>query len=40
MKEKLDLFRDKVKKKYEIISIFKNDDIQTIKKALVTNVNR
>jgi len=40
LKEKLDLFSSKVKKKYKIISVFKKDDIQTIKKVLVTNVNR
>ena len=40
LKEKLDLFRNKVKKKYKIISVFKKDDIQTIKKLLVTNVNK
>ena len=40
LKEKLDLFRSKIKKKYKIISVFKKDDIQTIKKVLVTNVNR
>ncbi len=40
LKEKLDLFSNKIKKKYKIISVFKKDDIQTIKKALVLNVNR
>ncbi len=40
LKEKLDLFNSKIKKKYKIISVFKKDDIQTIKKVLVTNVNR
>ena len=29
-----------LKKKYKIISVFKKDDIQTIKKELITNVNR
>ena len=40
LREKLDLFSNKIKKKYKIISTFKKDDIQTIKKVLVTNVNR
>ena len=40
LKEKLDLFSNKIKKKYKIISVFKKDDIQTIKKALVTNVSK
>ena len=40
LKEKLDLFNIKIKKKYKIISVFKKDDIKTLKKVLVTNVNR
>jgi len=40
LKEKLDLFSSKIKKKYKIISVFKKDDIQTIKKILITNVNK
>ena len=40
LKEKLDLFSSKTKKKYKIISVFKKDDIQTIKKALVTSINK
>ncbi len=40
LKEKLDLFSKKIKKKYKIISVFKKDDIQTIKKVLVTNVSK
>ena len=40
LKEKLEIFRSKIKKKYKIISVFKKDDVQTIKKELVTNVNR
>ncbi len=40
LKEKLDLFSNKIKKKYKIISVFKKDDIQTIKKVLVTNINK
>ena len=40
LKEKLDIFSSKIKKKYKIISVFKKDDIQTIKKVLVTNINK
>ena len=40
LKEKLDNFSSKIKKKYKIISVFKKDDIQTIKKVLVTNINK
>jgi len=40
LNEKVNLFSSKIKKKYKIISVFKKDDIQTIKKVLVTNVNR
>ena len=40
LKEKLTLFSNKVKKKYKIISVFKKDDIKTIKKALIENVNK
>ena len=40
LKEKLANFSSKVKKKYKIISVFEKDDIQTIKKVLITNVNR
>ena len=40
LKEKLDLFSIKIKKKYKIISVFKKDDVQSIKKALITNVNK
>ena len=40
LKEKLDIFSKNIKKKYKIISIFNKDNIQTIKKALVTNVNK
>ena len=40
LKEKLDLFSNKIKKKYKIISVFKKDDIQTIKKVLVTKINK
>ena len=39
LKEKLANFSSKVKKKYKIISVFEKDDIQTIKKVLITNVN-
>ncbi len=40
LKEKLDNFSRKIEKKYKVISVFKKDDIQTIKKVLITNVNR
>ncbi len=40
LKEKLDHFSSKIKKKYKIISVFKKDDIQAIKKALIANVNK
>ena len=40
LKKKLDIFSSKIKKKYKIISIFKKDDIQTIKKVLITNINK
>jgi len=40
LKRKLDIFTRKIKKKYKIISVFKKDDIQTIKKVLVTNINK
>ncbi len=40
LKEKLDFFSSKIKKKYKVISVFKKDDIQTIKRVLVTNVNK
>ena len=40
LKEKLDNFSNKIKKKYKVISVFKKDDIQTIKKVLITNVNK
>ena len=39
LREKLDNFSSKIKKKYKIISVFKKDDIQSIKKVLITNVN-
>ncbi len=40
LEEKLANFSIKIKKKYKIISVFEKNDIQTIKKALITNVNR
>ncbi len=40
LKEKLDIFSNRIKKKYKIISVFKKDDIKTIKKILIANVNR
>jgi GTP-binding protein len=40
IKEKISKFKAQIKKKHRIISIFKKDDIQLIKKELITNVNR
>ncbi len=40
LKEKLDIFSSKIKKKYKVISVFKKDDIQSIKKKLITNINK
>ncbi|MDC3152405.1 GTPase ObgE [Pelagibacteraceae bacterium] len=40
LKEKLVNFKGKTKRKYKIISVFKKDDIQTIKRELVENVNK
>ena len=40
LKKKLDLFSSKIKKKHKVISVFKKDDIQTIKKLLVTSINK
>ena len=40
LKKKIDLFNNKIRKKYKIISIFKKDDVQTIKKTLIANVNK
>ena len=40
LKQKLDFFSKKIKKKYKIISVFKKDDVQTIKKVLVSNINK
>ena len=40
LKKKLDLFSSKIKKKHKVISVFKKDDIQTIKKVLVTSINK
>ena len=38
--KKISKFKDKINSKYKIISIFNKDDIQTIKKALIANVNK
>ena len=40
LKEKLKRFNHKINKKYKIISVFKKDDIQTIKKLLITSINK
>ena len=37
--KKLKEFKNKIKKKYEVISVFSNKDIQKIKKILIKNVN-
>ena len=37
--EKLKKFKDKIKKKCEVISVFSNKDIQKVKKLLIKNVN-
>ena len=37
--KKLKEFKNKIKKKYEIISVFSNKDVQRIKKILIENVN-
>jgi len=37
--KKLEKFKNKIKTKYEIISVFSNNDIQKIKKILIKNVN-
>jgi len=40
LNKKIDIFNSKIKKKYKVISIFKKDDIKTIKRVLITNVNK
>ncbi len=37
--KKLKEFKSKIKKKYEVISVFSNKDVQKIKKILIKNVN-
>ena len=39
IKKKLNVFKRKVKSKYEIISVFSNNDIRKIKKLLIKNAN-
>jgi len=39
IKKKLNVFKRKVKSKYEIISVFSSNDIQKIKKLLIKNAN-
>ena len=39
IKKKLNVFKKKIKSKYEIISVFSNNDIQKIKKLLIKNAN-
>ena len=40
LNKRIEIFNSKIKKKYKVISIFKKDDIKTIKKVLITNVNK
>ena len=40
LEKKISRFKQKIKRKYEIISLFKKDDIQIVKKTLVNNVNK
>ena len=40
LKEKVSKFKSQIKQKHRIISIFKRDDIQSIKKVLISNVNK
>jgi GTP-binding protein len=37
--EKLEVFKKKIKTKFEVISVFSNKDIQKIKKILIKNAN-
>jgi GTPase involved in cell partitioning and DNA repair len=39
IEKKLKEFKSKIKKKYEVISLFSNKDIQKIKKILIKNAN-
>ena len=40
LEKKISRFKQKIKRKYEIISLFKKDDIQIVKKTLINNVNK
>ncbi len=40
IKDKVLKFKEQIKQKYRIISTFKRDDIQSIKKVLISNVNK
>jgi len=40
IKEKISKFKAQIKQKHRIISTFKKDDIQSIKKILISNVNK
>ena len=40
IKEKISKFKAQIKQKYKTISTFQRDDIQSIKKVLISNVNR
>ena len=37
--KKLKEFKNKIKTKFEVISVFSNKDIQKVKKLLIKNVN-
>ncbi len=40
LKRKLNQFNNKIKKKFNIISVFKKDDVQNVKKVLISNINK
>ena len=40
LKKQISIFKQKIKRKYKIISLFKKDDIQIVKKTLINNVNK
>ena len=39
IEKKLKEFKNKIKKKFEVISVFSNQDIKKVKKILIKNVN-
>ena len=40
LNKKISEFKIKINSKYKIISIFNKDDIQAVKRTLITNVNK